>query len=120
MTPIQVALGVSEGKLKPIYPTDVHPKLNVLLESVLSLDQRDRPTFDVIVEELSMILEELKANVRSMCFENWLQLDYCRRNPKDLFEDCCVCSHKQSFCRDICIFVLGTTSIDSYECSICL
>lgn len=58
-------MGVSEGKLKPSFPKDVHPRLNALLESVLSFDPMERPMFEFIVTELDEILTKLKEAVIS-------------------------------------------------------
>ena len=65
LTPVQVAVGVSEGKLKPSFPRDIHPRLNTLLDRVLKFDPSQRPSFDWIVTELSDIVTELKEAART-------------------------------------------------------
>ena len=62
---MQVAVAVSEGKLTPGYPRDIHPRLTALLESVLVLDPLTRPSFARVVEEMEEIVSELKTTV---CF----------------------------------------------------
>jgi len=64
LTPIHVAMGVSEGKLQPSFPKDIHPRLNALLESVVSFDPMERPSFEMIVKELSDILTELRETAQ--------------------------------------------------------
>lgn len=66
MTPVQVALGVSDGKLKPTFPREVHPRLTALLDSVLVMDPRARPSFDVIVMEMQDVVAELKEQVHQL------------------------------------------------------
>ena len=64
LTPVQVAVAVSDGKLKPSFPQDIHPRLNTLLDRVLKFDPSQRPSFEWIVKELSDIVTELKEAAR--------------------------------------------------------
>lgn len=63
LTPIQVAVSVSQGKLKPIIPQGIHPGLTMLLDMCFLLDAAQRPTFVELVLQLSAVIEDVKNDV---------------------------------------------------------
>lgn len=41
-------------------PTDIHPNLNLLTDAIFQHDAKARPTFELIVSQLSKIIKDLK------------------------------------------------------------
>eukprot|EP00210_Caulerpa_lentillifera_P006312 g6029.t1 len=64
LTPVQVAMAVSKGDLKPTFPMDIHPKLNDLMESVFDLEPSRRPAFKAIVNQMSEIIDEIRETAQ--------------------------------------------------------
>ncbi len=58
LTPIQVALAVSEGNIRPIIPAECPPGLAELLVSILDQDPMVRPSAAVAAEVMRRVVEE--------------------------------------------------------------
>lgn len=61
MTPVQVAIQVADGSLRPQPPADCHPGLLELLDAVFSPDPLERPPFALIVARLEAVLRDVRA-----------------------------------------------------------
>ncbi|CAD7700660.1 unnamed protein product [Ostreobium quekettii] len=64
-TPIQVAMAVADGKVKPQMPKDIHPALTKLAELCYSQEPSERPSFESVVSEMTAILEVLQAEANA-------------------------------------------------------
>lgn len=62
-TPIQVAMAVADGKVKPHMPPDIHPGLTKLAELCFLQEPAERPSFELAVGQLSAVLDDLQAEV---------------------------------------------------------
>jgi serine/threonine protein kinase len=58
LTPIQVALAVADGGLRPIIPAECPPGLAELLVSILDADPMERPSAAVAAEVMRRVVEE--------------------------------------------------------------
>ena len=58
LTPIQVALQVAEGDMRPDIPTDVPDKLTDLLRACFNFDPLHRPSFAIITNMMRSIVAE--------------------------------------------------------------
>lgn len=61
MTPVQVAIQVADGSLRPQPPADCHPGLQELLGAVFAPDPQERPPFALIVARLEAVLRDVRA-----------------------------------------------------------
>jgi serine/threonine protein kinase len=66
MNPYQVALLLIEGSWRLDIPDTVSPRAEELIRDCLAVDYRDRPSFDDILERLTMIGFRLMADVNSV------------------------------------------------------
>ena len=58
LTPVQVALKVADGKLRPAIPATCPPGLAELLVSALDIDPLRRPSFAVTADVMRRVVEE--------------------------------------------------------------
>ncbi|GMH44888.1 hypothetical protein BSKO_12845 [Bryopsis sp. KO-2023] len=63
LTPIQIAVAVSHGKVKPTIPQDVHPGISMLLDLCLMMEPEQRPTFAMIASQMTVIVKEVKGEM---------------------------------------------------------
>lgn len=64
MTPVQIALAVSSGKLRPSLPSHLPPALARLVARCCAHEARARPAFAEVAAELSAVVAALKAKER--------------------------------------------------------
>ncbi|CAD7696150.1 unnamed protein product [Ostreobium quekettii] len=60
-TPIQTAMAVADGKAKPHIPKDIHPALTKLADLCFAQEPAERPTFELVVSQMTGILSVLRA-----------------------------------------------------------
>lgn len=60
-TPVQIAIEVSRGNLKPLVPTDAPRDLQMLLNACFEADPDARPTFGLVVAHLQVIVATMEA-----------------------------------------------------------
>ena len=72
LTPVQIAIGVSEGALFPQLPADLPEPLADLLLVCFSPDPAERPPFGLLVTQLAAILESEERAAKSTPARDWL------------------------------------------------
>jgi len=71
LTPIQIAMGVTQRNLRPTVPKKVHPSYMALMNSAWNSDPSARPSFGEIVRQLrAMEVENLDRNLSQSSFSN--------------------------------------------------
>lgn len=63
MAPVQIAIQVADGSLRPQAPPNCPPALAQLLDSIFSADPLERPSFGLIVAHLERALHEVRLSV---------------------------------------------------------
>lgn len=61
LTPMQMAVGVSDGSLRPKLPHGLNPKLTTLISSSWAQDSSKRPAFSQITQTLKGVLIEMES-----------------------------------------------------------
>lgn len=65
MHPGEVAAAVHDGTLRPAWPEEAPPKLVALAEKCTLHDWRERPTFNYVMKELTIVESELRMEGRN-------------------------------------------------------